>query len=73
MASGVVDMVEEEIRDGNGRVWFKRKPSSLSMRVCIRNYEKKRRNNNCKYMKIIYVHCGSRNEYRSDPRSYEHY
>ena len=24
-------------------------------------------------MKIIYVHCGWSNEYRSDPRSYEHY
>ena len=34
---------------------------------------KKRRNNNCKYMKIIYVHCGWRNEYRSDPHSYKHY
>ena len=42
MASGVVDMVEEEIGDGNGRAWFKRKPSSLSMRICIRNYEKKK-------------------------------
>ena len=27
----------------------------------------------CKYMKIIYVHCGWRKEYGSDPRSYEHY
>ena len=27
----------------------------------------------CKYMKIIYVHCRWRNEYRSDPRSNEHY
>ena len=24
-------------------------------------------------MKIMYVHCEWRNEYRSDPRSYEHY
>ena len=24
-------------------------------------------------MKIIYVHCDSRNEYRIDPRSYGHY
>ena len=24
-------------------------------------------------MKIIYVNCGWRNEYGSDPRSYEHY
>ena len=24
-------------------------------------------------MKIIYVNCGWRNEYESDPRSYEHY
>ena len=36
-------MVEEEIGDGNGRAWFKRKPSSLSMRICIRNYEKKKK------------------------------
>ena len=28
--------------------------------------------NDCKYMKIIYEHCGWRNEYRSDPRNYEH-
>ena len=27
----------------------------------------------CKDMKIIYVQCGWRNEYRIDPRSYEHY
>ena len=26
-----------------------------------------------RYMKIIFVHCGWRNEYRSHPRSYEHY
>ena len=30
-------------------------------------------NNGCKYMKIIFVHCGLGNEYRIDPRSYERY
>ena len=29
-------------------------------------------NNDCKYMKIIYVHCGEETNI-SDPRSYEHY
>ena len=29
--------------------------------------------NDCKYIKIIFVHCSWRNEYRSHPRSYEHY
>ena len=27
----------------------------------------------CRDMKIIYMNCGWRNEYESDPRSYEHY
>ena len=27
----------------------------------------------CKYMKIIYVHYGRRNGYKSDPSSYEHH
>ena len=30
-------------------------------------------NNDCKYMKIIYVHCSWRNKYRNHPRTYEHY
>ena len=30
-------------------------------------------NNGCKHMKIISVYCGWRNEYRIDPRAYEHY
>ena len=29
--------------------------------------------NGCKHMKIMCVHCGWRNEYRIDLRSYEHY
>ena len=29
--------------------------------------------NDCKYMEIIYVNCGWRNEYGSDPHIYEHY
>ena len=29
-------------------------------------------NNDCRYMKIIYVHCGEETIIR-DPRSYEHY
>ena len=29
-------------------------------------------NNDCRYMKIIYVHCGEETNIR-DPRSYEHY
>ena len=29
--------------------------------------------NDCKYMKFIYVNCSWRNEYGSDPCSYEHY
>ena len=29
--------------------------------------------NDCKYMKIMYVNCGWRNEYGSDPHSYGHY
>ena len=37
------------------------------------NNDYKYMNYDCKYMKIMYVHCGWRNEYRSDPRSYEHY
>ena len=31
-----------------------------------------RGNNDCRYMKIIYVHCGEETNIR-DPRSYEHY
>ena len=30
-------------------------------------------NNGCEYMKIIYMHCSLKEEYRIDPRSYEHY
>ena len=29
-------------------------------------------NNDCKYMKIIYVHCGEKMNV-GDPRSYKHY
>ena len=40
--------------------WFSRKKKIL------------RGNNDCRYMKIIYVHCGEETNIR-DPRSYEHY
>ena len=73
MASGVVDMVEEEIGDGTEERGLNGNRLRWACAFVYKTMKKKEEIITVKYMKIIYVHSGWRNEYRSNPRSNEHY